>query len=144
MEYMHKMNKNLNYHSLLHTLGFKYAVRSINRGVSTCCVFTRCVNCIPTSWIMIHSTHHVFPPLFFTKLHPKIKNYHSHTFYIISWNLIEIQLWDFKYVVANTRANTMQILSFLALVLFEKLKKRGVLRKSTPADATIISGVYIQ
>ena len=30
------------------------------------------------------------------------------TFYIISWNLMEIQVWDFKQVVTNTSANTLQ------------------------------------
>ena len=74
---------------------------------------------------------------FSAKFHTKSKNYLTHTFYIISWNLIEIQLWDFKHVVPNTRANTIQNLSFLAFVLFEWLKKCGVLLKSTPADATI-------
>ena len=72
---------------------------------------------------------------FSAKFHPKSKNDLTHAFYIISWNLIEIQLWHFKHVVRNTRSNTVQNLSFLAFVLFERLKKCGVLRKFTPADA---------
>ena len=33
------------------------------------------------------------------KLHPKNKNYLLHIFYIISWNLMKMQLWDFKHIV---------------------------------------------
>ena len=74
----------------------------------------------------------------FGKLHPKSKNYLPHTFYIIFWNLIEIQLWDFKHVVPNTRDDTVQNLSFIAFVFFEWLEKCGVLRKFTLADASCI------
>ena len=77
----------------------------------------------------------IFTP-FSAKLHTKNKNYLQHTFHIIFWNLIEVQLWDFKHVVSNTTPNTVQNLSFLTFVLFQWLKKCGVLRKSTPADAT--------
>ena len=76
----------------------------------------------------------IFTP-FSAKFHPKSKNYLPHTFYIISWNLIKIQLWDFKNVVPNSRAYTVQSLNFLAFVLFEWIEKCGVLRKSTPADS---------
>ena len=95
--------------------------------------FLRCV-------IPLHDSQYALriSTLFSVKLRPKSKNYLPHTFYNISWNLTEIQLWDFNHVLpilTNTRANTVQKLSFLALVLFELLKKWGVLRNFTPADA---------